>query len=49
MMKNINATVVASLNELNIKNIKEVVYNPSYDELYISELDKNLKGFEGAR
>jgi phosphoenolpyruvate carboxykinase (ATP) len=45
-MKNINATVVASLNKLNIKNIKEIVYNPSYDELYISELDENLKGFE---
>jgi len=45
-MKNINASVVASLNKLNIKNIKEIVYNPSYDELYISELDENLKGFE---
>ena len=42
-MEIMRASVVASLNELNIKDIKEIVYNPSYDELYTSELDENLK------
>jgi phosphoenolpyruvate carboxykinase (ATP) len=45
-MEVIRDSVVASLNELNIRNIKEIVYNPSYEELYSSELDENLKGFE---
>lgn len=34
------------LNNLGIKDIKEIVHNPSYDELYTLELDSNLKGFE---
>ncbi|WP_372793267.1 phosphoenolpyruvate carboxykinase (ATP) [Lutibacter sp.] len=39
-------SVISSLNELGIKNIKEVVYNPSYEELYEDELDENIEGFE---
>ncbi|PCH52809.1 MAG: phosphoenolpyruvate carboxykinase (ATP) [Flavobacteriaceae bacterium] len=35
-----------SLNDLGIKSVKEVVYNPSYEQLYESELDKNLVGYE---
>ena len=39
-------SVVTSLNDLGIKNVKEVVYNPSYDELYKAELEENLVGYE---
>ncbi|WP_299525631.1 phosphoenolpyruvate carboxykinase (ATP) [uncultured Lutibacter sp.] len=39
-------TMVTSLLNLGIKNIKEVVYNPSYEQLYRDELDENLVGYE---
>jgi phosphoenolpyruvate carboxykinase (ATP) len=45
-MEVLRKSVVSSLNDLGIKNVKEIIYNPSYDELYKSELDKNLVGFE---
>ena len=35
-----------SLEDLGIKGINEIVYNPSYDELYAAELDDSLEGFE---
>lgn len=34
------------LSQYGIKDVKEVVYNPSYDELYKAELDENLLGYE---
>ncbi|WP_371807820.1 phosphoenolpyruvate carboxykinase (ATP) [Lutibacter sp. B1] len=39
-------TIVDSVEELGILNVKEIVYNPSYDELYKDELDPSLEGFE---
>jgi phosphoenolpyruvate carboxykinase (ATP) len=29
-----------------IKNVKEIVHNPSYEELYQAEMDPDLEGFE---
>ncbi|MFD0761360.1 phosphoenolpyruvate carboxykinase (ATP) [Lutibacter aestuarii] len=45
-MEILRKSVVTSLNDLGIKNVKEIVYNPSYDELYKYELDPNLEGYE---
>ena len=45
-MGNINKTVLTALNNLGIKNVKEVIHNPSYDSLYKDELDASLEGFE---
>jgi len=45
-MKVLRKSVVMSLNDLGIKNVKGIIYNPSYDELYKAELDENLVGFE---
>ena len=45
-MEVLRKSVITSLNNLGIKNVNEIIYNPSYDELYNSELDKNLEGFE---
>ena len=35
-----------SLEKYGIKNVTEIVYNPSYDLLYNEELNTNLKGYE---
>jgi phosphoenolpyruvate carboxykinase (ATP) len=35
-----------SLSKYGITNVKEIVYNPSYELLYREELDSNLKGYE---
>ena len=34
------------LTQYGIKNVKEVIYNPSYDELFKAETDPSLEGFE---
>ena len=39
-------TVKISLEKYGISNVKEIVYNPSYDVLYNDELDTNLEGYE---
>ncbi len=39
-------SVVTSLSELGINDVKEIVYNPSFDALYEYELDASLEGFE---
>ena len=39
-------TVKISLEKYGISNVKEIVYNPSYDVLYKDELDTNLEGYE---
>ncbi len=35
-----------SLDKYGIKNVKEIIYNPSYDLLYKEELSPELQGFE---
>lgn len=39
-------SVTKSLNGLGIKGIKEIIYNPSYEDLYKYEMDPSLTGFE---
>lgn len=39
-------TKTISLEKYGIKNVEEVIYNPSYEMLYAEELNPNLKGFE---
>ena len=29
-----------------IKNVKEIVHNPTYEELFQAEMDPKLEGFE---
>jgi len=46
-METIMKTAVSeSLYKLGIKNVKNVIYNPSYEELYNSEINPDLKGYE---
>jgi len=47
-MEVLTKSVISSLNELGIKNPKEIIYNPSYDELYAYELSPELEGYEKA-
>ncbi|MES2410739.1 MAG: phosphoenolpyruvate carboxykinase (ATP) [Bacteroidota bacterium] len=35
-----------SLEKYGIKNVHEIIHNPSFEKLYNDELDPNLKGFE---
>jgi phosphoenolpyruvate carboxykinase (ATP) len=46
MNSNTQFTKTISLEKYGIKNVNEIVYNPSYEQLYNDELDTNLKGFE---
>ena len=34
------------LSQYGIKDVKEVIYNPSYEELFKAETDPSLEGFE---
>jgi len=34
------------LSKYGISDVKEIVYNPSYEELFKFETDQNLEGFE---
>jgi len=45
-MEVLTKSVISSLHELGIKNPKEIIYNPSYDELYDYELSPSLEGYE---
>jgi len=45
-MEILKKSILTSLDELGIKNIKEVIYNPSYERLFDEELKSELKGFE---
>lgn len=47
-MEVLTKSVLKSIEDLGISNVKKVVYNPSYDELYEAELDPSLVGFERA-
>lgn len=42
-------SITKSLNDLGIKGINEIIYNPSYEELYKYETDPSLTGFEVAQ
>lgn len=46
MNNNIQTMNTISLEKYGIKDVTEVVYNPSYDFLYNEELSSNLQGFE---
>ncbi len=35
-----------SLEQYGIKNVQEIIYNPSFEKLYNDELDSNLQGYE---
>ena len=37
------------LAELGITNVKEIVHNPSYEQLFEEEMNPNLEGFEKGR
>ena len=45
-MEILKDSLVISLSDIGIKNVKEIVYNPSYDELYEFEINSSLEGFE---
>lgn len=34
------------LSQYGIKDVKKIIHNPSYDELYKAELDPSLEGYE---
>ncbi len=34
------------LSKYGIKNVKEVIYNPSYEQLFKDEMDQSLTGYE---
>ncbi|MDR2125232.1 MAG: phosphoenolpyruvate carboxykinase (ATP) [Prevotellaceae bacterium] len=37
------------LTKYGIKDVKEIIYNPSYDDLYKAEIDPSLTGFEAGQ
>ena len=39
-------SIIESLSNLGINDVTELMYNPSYDELYNSEMDASLEGFD---
>ena len=45
-MEILQKSIQASIKELGIKEVKKIIYNPSYDSLYDYELDTSLEGFE---
>ena len=45
-MEILRESIITSLKNLGINNANEIIHNPTYDELYNSELDESLEGFE---
>lgn len=45
-MESRKESILKSLSDLGINDIKELIYNPSYEELYNYEMDPSLEGFE---
>ena len=45
-MRILEKSIESSIADLGIKNVKKIVYNPTYDVLYNAELDSGLEGFE---
>ena len=48
-MEVLNKSIVASLNDLGIKDVKEVFHNPSFEVLFEEEMRPELVGFEKAQ
>lgn len=48
-MEVLSKSIVASLNDLGIKDVKEIFHNPSFEVLFEEEMKPNLVGFEKAR
>ena len=48
-MEVLNKSIVESLNDLGIKNVKEVFHNPSFEVLFEEEMKPELVGFEKAQ
>lgn len=46
MDNNVLSTKTISLEEYGIQNATEIIYNPSYEDLYNAELSDNLEGYE---
>jgi phosphoenolpyruvate carboxykinase (ATP) len=46
MENNTQTTKTISLEKYGIKNVNEIIHNPSYEQLYNDELSPNLEGFE---
>ena len=46
MENTVQFTKTISLEKYGIKNVQEIIYNPSYDFLYNEELSPSLQGFE---
>ena len=45
-MESRKESILKSLSDLGINDVKELIYNPSYEELYNYEMDPSLEGFE---
>ena len=45
-MENLKKSIINSLNNLGITDIKELIHNPSYEQLFEEEMNPNLEGFE---
>ncbi len=45
-MDNVKQSLINSLNNLGIKDVKEIIHNPSYEQLFEEEMKPGLEGFE---
>ena len=45
-MDSLKESIIKSLANLGINDVKELIYNPSYDELYSNEMNPSLEGFD---
>ncbi|PCJ23978.1 MAG: phosphoenolpyruvate carboxykinase (ATP) [Flavobacteriales bacterium] len=45
-MEVLKKSVIKSLSDIGINDVEELIYNPSYDELYKSETNPSLEGFD---
>ncbi len=41
-----NEKILAFVENMGISNVENIIYNPSYDELYAAETDESLHGYE---
>ena len=48
-MEIVKKSILDSINELGIKDVKEIIHNPSYEVLFEEEMKPELKGFEKAQ
>jgi len=45
-MESLKNSIIESLSKLGINGVKELIYNPSHDELYKNEMNPSLEGFD---